>query len=105
MTLLRDRRSEFDEAGVRLFGLSRDTIYSQEAWRKVLDLNFPLLSDFNADALRALGVAAEWRRMADVPVRSAFLVDRDGIIRGAWRYGPSQVPDVDELLVAARSLS
>ena len=43
--------------------------------------------------------------MADVAERSAFLVDGEGIIRGAWRYEPGQVPDFDELLAAARSLS
>ena len=41
--------------------------------------------------------------MADVPVRSAFLVGEDGIIRGAWRHGGSEVPDFDVLLAAARS--
>jgi len=54
--------------------------------------------------VRAFGAAAEYRGMKDVPVRSAFLVDREGIIRGAWRYAPSEVPDLDELLSAARSL-
>ena len=71
----------------------------------MLDLTFPLLSDWNGDAVRAFGVAGEWRGMRDVPVRSAFLVGGDGIIRGAWRYEATQVPDVDELLAAARSLS
>jgi hypothetical protein len=42
--------------------------------------------------------------MQDVSARSAFLVGADGIIRGAWRYEASQVPDLDELLEAARSL-
>jgi peroxiredoxin len=43
--------------------------------------------------------------MRDVARRSAFLVARDGIIRGAWEYKPSEVPDVDVLLAAARSLA
>jgi peroxiredoxin len=43
--------------------------------------------------------------MTGVAERSAFLVDGEGIIRGAWRYKPGQVPDFDELLAAARSLS
>jgi peroxiredoxin len=43
--------------------------------------------------------------MAGVPIRSAFLVGGNGIIRGAWQYEASEVPDVDVLLEAARSLS
>jgi peroxiredoxin len=70
----------------------------------VLDLDFPLLSDWNGDAIRGLGAVTESRGMLDVPVRSAFLVDGAGIIRGAWRYEVTEVPDFDELLQAARSL-
>jgi peroxiredoxin len=43
--------------------------------------------------------------MGDVADRSAFLIDRDGIIRGSWRYETGDLPDFDELLAAARSLS
>jgi hypothetical protein len=42
--------------------------------------------------------------MRDVSRRSAFLVGVDGIIRGAWAYEPSELPDLDELIAAARSL-
>ena len=71
----------------------------------MLELGFPLLSDWNAEATRAFGVASEYRGMLDISARSAFLVDGNGIIREAWRYGASEVPDVDELLAAARALS
>lgn len=55
--------------------------------------------------MHAFGIAHEYRGLADVAERSAFLVDRNGMIRGAWRYDSAQVPDFDELLAAARSLS
>jgi peroxiredoxin len=55
--------------------------------------------------VRAFGIARDYRGFADVADRSAFLVDREGIIRGAWRYESSELPDFDELLSAARSLS
>lgn len=64
----------------------------------------PLLSDWNAEAVHAFGVAHEYRGMKDVPERSAFLADGSGTVRGAWAYGSSQVPDFDELLRAARAL-
>lgn len=71
----------------------------------MLDIEIPLLSDWNGDALRALGVADSYRGMVDTPRRSAFLVGSDGMIRGSWSYADSQVPNFDELLEAARSLS
>jgi peroxiredoxin len=70
----------------------------------VLDVDFDLLSDWNADAVRAFGIAFEFNGFHDVAARSTFLVDGDGVVRGAWRYDTSEVPDVDELLEAARSL-
>ena len=104
MELLRDRRAEFDEAGVEPLGISRDSAWTHVAWQQALDLNFGLLSDWNADAIRGFGVASAFRGLHDVAERSAFLLDEEGVVRGAWRYETSEVPDVDELLEAARAL-
>jgi glutaredoxin-dependent peroxiredoxin len=104
MTLLRDRRTEFESAGVRGYGISRDSPWSHIAWAQALDLDIPLLSDWNAEVVHGFGIAIEHRGMRDVAERSAFLIDRDGIIRGAWRYETGQLPDFDELLAAARAL-
>ena len=71
---------------------------------QALDLDFPLLSDWNADATHGFGVAHERNGMRDVSRRSAFLVDVDGAVRGAWAYEPSALPDLDELIAAARAL-
>jgi len=103
MELLRDRSREFEDAGVRVFGISRDSPWTHVAWMQALDLNFPLLSDWNADAVHAFGVAHEFRGLRDVAERAAFLVEPDGTVRRAWRYGTDEVPDVDELLAAARA--
>ena len=104
MILLRDRRREFEATGVRVFGISRDSPWSHRAWEEALDLDFPLLSDWEGDAVRAFGVAHEYRGLRDVAERSAFFVDEEGVVRGAWRYETGEVPDFDELLAAARNL-
>jgi glutaredoxin-dependent peroxiredoxin len=105
MELLRDRGPEFSEAGVRVLGISRDSPWTHIAWAQALDLDFPLLSDWNAEAVHGFGIAQEHRGMRDVAERTAFLIDTGGTVRGAWRYGTSEVPDFDELLSAARALS
>jgi len=104
MELLRDRGKEFEQAGVRVFGVSRDSPWTHIAWSQTLDLNFPLLSDWNADAVRSFDIAFEFRGLRDVSRRSAFLVDEGGTVRGAWQYATDEVPDLDELLGAARAL-
>lgn len=95
---------ELDEAGVAVYALSRDSPYTHIAWSQVLDLTFPLLSDWNGEAVDGFGIAHEYRGFRGVAERSAFLVDTAGTVRGAWRYGSSELPDVDELLAAARAL-
>src|SRR5918995_1503315 len=103
MGLLRDRRAEFEDAGVRAFGISRDSAYSHVAWREVLELDFPLLSDWNGEAVGGFGIAQDYRGMKRVAERTAFLVDEGGTVRGAWRYRNGEVPDMDELLSAAQA--
>jgi peroxiredoxin len=71
---------------------------------QALDLDFPLLSDWNAEATRGFDVAFEYNGMRDVSRRSAFLIDASGVVRGAWAYEPAELPDLDELLAAARAL-
>ena len=103
MELLRDRRPEFDQAEVRPFGISADSEWTHVAWSQTLDLNFPLLSDWNGEAMRVFGVEGEFRGHRHVAERSAFLVDPDCTVRGAWRYDTAEVPDFDELLRAAQA--
>jgi len=104
MELLRDRRAAFDELGVQPVGISRDSPWTHIAWTQALDLNFGLLSDFNGEAVRAFGIGHQFRGFREVAERTAFLVDEEGLIRRAWRYESSDVPDVEEWLDAARDL-
>jgi glutaredoxin-dependent peroxiredoxin len=104
MELLRDRSAEFEQAGVRTFGISRDSAWTHIAWSQALDLNFRLLSDWNREAMSAFGVEREFRGHQGVADRTAFLVDQGGTVRGAWRYDTSEVPNFDELLRAAQAL-
>jgi peroxiredoxin len=99
----RDRRADFDAAGTSVFGISRDPPYTLVAWSQALDLDLPLISDWNAEAVRGFGIAHEYRGMKDVAERTAFLIERGGTVRGAWRYEHGEVPDFDELLAAAQA--
>jgi peroxiredoxin len=105
MHLLRDRRGELEALRVSPFGISRDSPWSHVAWREALDVDVPLLSDWNGDALRAYGVAQVYRGLTDVPTRSAFLVDGDRVVRFARMYETDELPDLDEIVAAARELA
>ena len=104
MELLRDRRAAFDEVGVQPVGISRDSPWTHIAWTQALDLNFGLLSDFNGDAVREFGIATGFRGFRDVAQRSAFLIDRTGVVRNAWYYETGDVPDVEKWIAASEAL-
>src|ERR1700741_2885856 len=99
MHLLRDRSDDLDAAGIRPFGISRDSAWSHRAWAEALGGDVPLLSDWNGDATRAFDVAAAPLGMNDVPIRTAFLI-RDGkTIEAAWMLG-GDLPDLDAVIAA-----
>ena len=88
---------------MRPFGISRDSIWSHDSWQMTLDIDMPLLSDWNGEATRGFGVASELFEMADVSTRSAFLIDGD-VVRAAWMLG-REMPDVDAIMAAAAAPS
>jgi peroxiredoxin len=104
MELLRDRSAEIAAAGVQPYGISRDSPWTHVSWRQALDLSFPLLSDWNGEAVEAFGVGHDFRGLKGVAQRSAFLVDAAGTVRGAWLYDAAALPDFDELVSAAQAL-
>ena len=55
--------------------------------------------------MRAFGVAHGYRGLVDVARRSAFFLDAEGVVRWAKAYETDEIPDVDELVEAARSLA
>ena len=61
--------------GVQPYAISRDSPWTHVAWMQALDLDFPLLSDWNGDATHGFGVAFDHRGLRDVSERSAFLID------------------------------
>ena len=87
--------------GVKPLAISRDSPWTHIAWAQALDLDFGLLSDWNAEAVRGFGVAHSFRGMEEVAERTAFLIGSDGVVLGAWRFDTDEVPDFDELLAAA----
>jgi peroxiredoxin len=95
----------FGVAGVRIAAISRDSPYSHKKWGEQQWLDYPLFSDWTGEAVRAFGVAQDLDGLVDTPVRSCFLIDGEGVVRGAWRYEDDEVPDVEELARAAVSLS
>jgi len=99
MCSIRDGMTEFTAVKAKVFGISVDSPYAQKAWVQQLNLNFPLLSDFNKEVSKAYAVLYEdLGGFKGVAKRSAFVLDRGGIIRYKWvSEDPEKLPDLEAI--------
>lgn len=82
---VRDNFKTWEELDARVFGISVDSLYTLARYKEDQDLNFPLLSDFNKDVSKSYGSLYEQFGfgMQGVSKRSAFLIDKDGVVQYA----------------------
>jgi peroxiredoxin Q/BCP len=96
----RDRMVDYEQANIRVYGVSLDSPESHRQFREKYNLNFPLLTDEGGRAADALGVLREGGEKAN---RVTFLLDPGGRIA---RVYPEVSPEThaDEILEDAASL-
>jgi len=82
---VRDDLKMYERLKVKPFGISVDSLYSLKKFREEQHLNFPLLSDFNKEVSTLYGcLYNEFSYgMKGVSKRSAFLIDKQGIVQYA----------------------
>jgi len=82
---MRDQLAEYNSMKSEIVAISVDSPFTLERFKKDQQLNFPLLSDFNKEISRAYGSLYEdfALGMKGVSKRSAFVIDKDGVIRYA----------------------
>ena len=84
----RDLHSDFAKANCGVFGISRDSLKSHEAFKAKMKFPFELLSDEDETVCKLFGVIKlknMYGRKVRGIERSTFVLDREGIIRKEWR--------------------
>jgi thioredoxin-dependent peroxiredoxin len=84
----RVHHAEYQQNGLAVAGVTRDTVKSNRTWSKRLSLPYPLLSDPDGQAGRSLGVVRRipigaWK--IDLFRRSTYLIDLHGVVAAVWR--------------------
>ena len=78
----RDSRARLNDASAQVLGVSVDTFFTLKAFQTDQKLGFPLLSDFNKQAIRDYGVFNEdMIGLKGIAKRAVFVIDKDGIVR------------------------
>ncbi|HRH09887.1 MAG TPA: redoxin domain-containing protein [Bacteroidia bacterium] len=82
---IRDSFSIYNSANAEVFGISCDSVFTQIRFKDEQKLNFELLSDWNKEASRSYGSLYDSFVFGTkgVSKRSAFVIDKEGIIRYA----------------------
>ncbi|MBC7628304.1 redoxin domain-containing protein [Ferruginibacter sp.] len=82
---LRDNIAIYNNANAQVFGISVDSVFTLAKFKEEQHLNFPLLSDFNKEVSTAYdAIYMNWiLDMKGVSKRSAFVIDKEGIVRYA----------------------
>ncbi|MEM9499297.1 MAG: peroxiredoxin, partial [Pseudomonadota bacterium] len=97
---------EFDAAGVKVFGVSKDPVRKLDRFRDKHGLGVPLLSDEDSGTCEAYGVWKEKSMYGKTYMgieRSTVLIDGDGRVARFWPK--VKVPGhAEEVLEAARGL-
>lgn len=85
---IRDRWDAFSEAGVEVLGVSPDGVAEHRRFKAEHELPFRLLADPDREVMErygAWGTKTLYGRASLGVIRSAVLVDADGVVVKAWK--------------------
>lgn len=105
---IRDNLKIYEGLNAKPFGISVDSLHTLKKFREEQHLNFPLLSDFNKEVSILYGSLYEnfGFGMKGVSKRSAFLIDKDGIVQYAEVLeNAGLVPDFEQIQVKLRAMA
>ena len=88
MCTFRDELKSYEDLDAQVLGISIDSPFALQMWAEKNNYNFPLLSDFNKDVSESYGALYDVfvpgkLDFKGVAKRSAFVIDKEGIIKYA----------------------
>lgn len=87
MCAIRDGLAKLNALNAQVVGISVDSPFAQKFFAESNGLNFPLLSDYNREAVKAFDVqdpSFAGGTMPGVAWRSVFVLDKDRVVRWKW---------------------
>ncbi len=106
---VRDNIHLYNNLNAQILGISVDSLYTLDRFKKEQHLDYPLLSDFNKEVSKAYDVLYEVFPAYDlkgVSKRAAFVIDKSNTIVYAEITGqPSDMPDFESIKQILKNLS
>ncbi len=96
------RYEQFQQRGVEVIGVSLDSEYVHNVWRKTLvekggigEVKFAMVSDIKREIQQAYGIE---HPEAGIALRASFLIDKDGVVRAEFINDLPIGRNIDEIL-------
>lgn len=105
---VRDNIGHYDHVNASVLGISVDSVFTLAKFKEEQGYNFPLLSDFNKEISRKYGsIYDSWiLDMNGVSKRSAFVIDKEGVVRYAEVLdNAGEIPSFEAIQQTLASLS
>lgn len=104
---VRDDKKKYEELNAEVLAISVDSIFSLQRFKADQSYNFTLLSDFNKEVSRSYGSLYEdFIGMKGVSKRSAFVIDKTGVIRYAEVLdNAGEIPNFERINDTLQSIS
>ncbi len=107
MCQTRDELAAYNSMNAQVFGISVDMIFAQGEFKKAHQINFPLLSDFNKEAIKAYDVVNDNFSVGfkGVAKRASFVIDKNGtIVFAEVLPNPGDYPNFEGIKKALESV-
>lgn len=104
---LRDNMNIYNGLNASVLAISVDSLFTLDKFKQEQGYNFPLLSDFNKEVSAAYGSLYDnfVLDMKGVSKRSAFVMDKDGVIQYAEVLEDAgKIPDFDAIQNVLKTL-
>ena len=103
----RDSMARLNSAQAQVYGISVDTFFTLKAFQDAQGYNFPLLSDFNKQAIKEFGVFNEdMIGLKGIAKRAVFVIDKDGVVRHKEVLDDARnEPNYDQVFATLASLA
>lgn len=105
MRIVAENYDRWRELDAEVLGISVDSPFVNQKFAEECGAPFPILSDFNREAVRAFDVEnSDFYGLEGVANRSAFVVDRSGTVVYSWMSEDASVlPDFGEIREAVEA--
>ena len=99
--------SAYSDLGADVIGISVDSPFAQEAWAKKENIGITLVSDLNKETTKAYDVLFPGLAgIGDTSARTAFVVDKSGVIQYAEQTAtPKDLPNFEAVKAALAKLA